>query len=137
MVRGFKLLDDEFGIVVGRGAPFSIGQVCFGFEPYRGLRISVDDGDMSGEIVFDDPVSHRVQDERDMLHYWSARSGEGGAVGRLYSVAESAYLAELSGGVSSFERDLRHYLVLGDDICVEVIAYQPPQLTIRDTRSGT
>lgn len=70
-----------------------------------------------------------------MLHYWSARSGEGVAVGGLYSVAESAYLTELSSGVSSFERDLSHYLVLGDDICVEVIAYEPPQLIIRDASS--
>ena len=136
MVRGFKLLDDKMGITLGRSAPFPISQVWFGFEPYRGLRISLDDGGMYGEIVFDDPVSHRVQDERDMLHYWSARSSEGVAVGSLYSIAESAYLSELSGGVSSFERDLSHYLVLGSDICVEVISYEPPQLVLRGTKSG-
>ena len=128
MVQGFKLLDSELGISQRRAAPFQISEVCFGFEPHGLLRIVLSGEKLLDHIVFDDPVSHRVQDERDMLDYWSARSREGVAIGGIYKIAESQYLSDLSKGVSSFERSLTHYLVLGEDICVEVIAYEPPQI---------
>lgn len=127
-VQGFRLLDHELGLSARSGAPFQIEEVRFGFEPARRLQITLGDREGLDHIVVDDPTSHRVQDERDMLDYWSARSGEGVGNGCVYQIAQSPYLSELSQGVSSFERALVHYLILGEDICVEVIAYERPRL---------
>jgi hypothetical protein len=128
MVQGFKLLDSELGIPLGQVTPFQICEIHFGFEPHRELRISLGGDSLLKYILFDDPVSYRAQDERDMLEYWSARSQEKVSTGGIYQISESLYLSELSKGVSSFERSLSHYLILGEDICVEVIAYEPPQM---------
>lgn len=77
MIQGFRLLDQELGLSARRGAPFQIDEVRFGFEPARSLRITLGDTESLDHILIEDPTSHRVQDERDMLDYWSARSGEG------------------------------------------------------------
>lgn len=128
MIQGFWLIDQELGLSARSGAPFQIDEVRFGFEPARSLRITLGDTESLDHILIEDPTSHRVQDERDMLDYWSARSGEGVGIGCVYQIAQSPYLSELSKGVSSFERALVHYLFLGEDVCVEVIAYDRPRL---------
>lgn len=128
VLQGFRLLDLQLGLSARSGAPFQIEEVRFRFEPARRLLITLGAREGLGHILFEDPVSHRVQDERDMLDYWSARRDEGVGNGCVYQIAQSPYLSELSKGVSSFERELVHYLVLGEDICVEVIASEGPQL---------
>jgi len=84
----------------------------------------------SGDVIlrFPSPLSFRVQEERDLMDYWCARSGEGVPVGVLYAIARSSYLDEFAGTISGQTHVVTHYLVAGDDLCVEVLSDRSPEL---------
>ena len=90
--------------------------------------------DAKGEvtIMFESPVSFRAQDEGDMLEYWGTRDAEGVDVASIYNIEKSAYLSEFKeSGVSSFTCELQHWLIAGNNLCVEVIADKDDQPIIR------
>ncbi|WP_156423756.1 hypothetical protein [Erythrobacter sp. YT30] len=69
-----------------------------------------------------------------MIDYWAVRQDEDIDVAPLYSIEKSAYLAGLSGNaVSSFNGKLSHWLVAGNNQCVEVITYAENCPTVVET----
>ena len=80
-------------------------------------------------ITVDDPISHRAHDDRELIDYWNQRSAEGAPIAVAYEIEKSSYLDELRTGVSGLiDTPLRHFLLGGQNLCLEVIASHPPAI---------
>lgn len=125
-MSGFTLLNDG-----GYKSNRRLGQIIginYGYETDYLLAITMQCADEERTLTFRNPLAYRVQDEGDLLHYWSVRDKEGIAVGVLYTVNHSPYRSEFRATISAQVYSFQHYVVAGDDICVEVLTTQPPQL---------
>jgi len=125
-ISGFTLLNDG-GYDRDRRLGKIIAINC-GYETDYSLLVTVERSGGENVIRFDVPLAYRVQEERDLLHYWSVREREAVAIGVLYTVDHSPYRSEFISTVSAQEYSFQHYLVAGDDLCVEVLTARPPQL---------
>ena len=131
MPQGFQLLDNAFRLARrGPRLRWDVIDVRFGRGTGGALVAELSNGfDAPVRRLFPAPVSFRVQDERELLPYWRRRDEEGVAPGALYQLGDSAYLSEISLGVSGFlEQALTHFLIAGAHTCLEVIATAAPQL---------
>jgi len=80
-------------------------------------------------ITVDDPISHRAHDERELIDYWNQRSVEGAPIAVAYEIEASRYLDELRTGLSGLtDMPLRHFLIGGQNLCLEVIASDLPNI---------
>ena len=102
-----------------------IVDVAYGRSSGWKLRIEVNEGGHTFSIIFPQPVSFRVQDEREMVDYWLARDLEKVPAGLLYSIAQSRYLDEFAQSPSVTHQPLIHLLITGYDTCVEVLTQTP------------
>lgn len=101
------------------------------YRPSVGRRLIAEyDGDSGAAwIVVEDPVSYRVCDERELLPYWNQRAEEGAPVAFAYEIAQSAYLDEMAAGLTGLSDGvLRHFLLGGQNLCLEVIAADLPEV---------
>src|SRR5262245_17879372 len=124
MPEGFRLLDDEIQWPAAtRRELWDIVQVQFGRKTEWQLRLELADNGQAARATFDDVVSFRVHDEAEIVEYWTARDREGIGVGTCYAIRSSDYLDEISRGITGISRNrpMRHFLLCGRDICVEVI----------------
>ena len=106
---------------------------CVNWRLKKGL-LSIQLADAKGEVevMFESPVSFRAQDEGDMLEYWGIRGAEGVDVATIYSIQKSDYLSDFKKcGVSSFTCELKHWLIAGNNLCVEDIADEDDHPIIR------
>lgn len=126
---GFKSLDARLG---WRGASKGEGDIFdVRYRPTVGRRLIAEyDGDSgSAWIVFEDPVSYRVCDERELLLYWHQREEEGAPIAFAYEIAHSAYLDEMAAGLTALSDGvLRHFLLGGQNLCLEVITTDLPEI---------
>jgi hypothetical protein len=129
MAKGFTSLDQQLGLPREAVLWCDIIQIDFG---HRTDWILVAEYDTPGGTLWltvDKPVSHRVHDERELLAYWNQREAEGAPVSASYEIETSAYLDELREGLTGLVgSELRHFLIGGLNICLEVIATTPPQV---------
>lgn len=125
-IAGFSLLNDG-GYKRDRCLWQIIG-IHFGHETDYSLLLTLKKGDAERVIRFNAPLAYRVQEDRDLLHYWVTRDKEGVGIGVLYSVETSPYRSEFMDTVSAQEHAFQHYLVAGRDLCVEVLTEQTPLL---------
>jgi hypothetical protein len=129
MPSGFKSLDAELGWTSSFGEHWDIVGVEFGHRAEWQLRLEVAVLNGTETVIFTDPVSFRVQDEGEIYSYWVDRNEEGAPIASVYSITSSAYLDEIRGGVSAQAvGPVSHYLIGGQNICVEVIGRSPPKL---------
>ena len=71
-------------------------------------------------LTFANVVSFRAQDEGNMLEYWPIIKREGVAVGTIYEIGRSTYKDEFqANSVAGIAMPLTHYLVAGNNLCVE------------------
>lgn len=130
MPSGFVSLDAEMEWTSSFAEHWDIVGVQFGHRTEWQLRLEI--GALEGgekTVVFTDPVSFRVQDEGEIYTYWLDREREGAPIASVYSIMSSAYLDEISTGVSAQAiGPVTHYLIGGQNICVEVIGRSPPKL---------
>lgn len=127
-ISGFTLLNDG-GYERDRTLWKIIGINC-GYGTDYSLLVTLETGDGESVITFDAPLAYRVQEERDLLHYWSARDREGVPIGVLYTVDRSPYRSEFLNTISAQEHPFQHYLVAGYDLCVEVLTARSPQFPL-------
>jgi hypothetical protein len=124
---GFKLLDEELGLHVPTLGDFV--QINFGHSEKWRLVAKYESSIDPLWIVFDKIVSFRVQDEREILSYWSARDKEGVPISFAYEIAVSNYLSELKQGFTGVtERSIHHFLLGGQNTCLEVLACDRPDI---------
>jgi len=119
---GFTSLDRELGWRGPAGESGDIIQIDFGLK--TGWRLIAEYDGESGPawVIFEDQVSYRVHDERELAPYWNTRNAEGGPIAFAYELGSSPYLEELKGGVTGvIEGSLRHFLLGGQNLCLEVI----------------
>ena len=79
-------------------------------------------------VVFDKVRGFRVLDEGDLLEFWKP---DVGAKGWLWRVEKGGWFALESlreGFVSGSIKDYKEFLVLGQNECVSVIAYDIPKI---------
>ena len=128
MPSGFISLDAELGWTSSFDEHWDIVGVQFGHRTEWQLRLEVV-GLRGAEhtVIFSDPVSFRVQDEGEIYSYWVDREKEGAPIASVYAIMSSAYFDEISTGVSAQAiGPLTHYLICGQNTCVEVIGRSPP-----------
>lgn len=126
---GFNSLDVQLG---WRGG-WKGGGDLFDIRHRPGVQrrlIAEYEGDSgSAWVVVEDPVSYRVCDERELLPYWDQRSEEGVRISFAYEIARSAYLDEMANGLTALSGGvLRHFLLSGQNLCLEVIATDLPEI---------
>lgn len=126
---GFATIDQEIG---WRGGPRDEGNL---FQFVYGLKtgwklVAEYDGEIgSAWVIVDDPISYRVHDERELISYWARRDEEGISPAFGYEISKSVYLDELSQGVSGLVTGpLRHFLLGGQNQCLEIIASELPKI---------
>jgi hypothetical protein len=131
MPEGFSLLDDELNWPrIGRTL-WDIVQVDYGHRTKWELRIELEHDGRLAEAVFDHVVSYRVHDEREIFQYWAALARENAPVGTIYVIQKSDYLNEIKRGSTGLvTKSLRHFLLAGMNICVEVIGSGNPTLSM-------
>lgn len=134
---GFVSIDQQ---IDWRGGPKDQGDL---FQFAYGLRtgwklIAEYDGEIgSAWVIVDVPISYRVHDERELIAYWARRDEEGILPAFGYEIAKSIYLEELSRGVSGLVAGpLRHFLLGGQNQCLEVISNGLPQVTYTRPKFG-
>jgi hypothetical protein len=127
---GFISLDAELGWTSAPGEHWDIVGVEFGDRTGWQLRIEIEAlAGTQRTLIFTDLVSFRMQDEAEIYGYWTDRNAEGGPVAAIYSIGSSAYLDEIGTGLAAqMVGPLTHYLVGGQNMCVEVIGRSPPTL---------
>ena len=127
--HGFCLLADQPQPLGSYGHLWEIVDVRMGVSTDWDLHVALEMDGHSANVIFPNVVSYRAHDEREMLEYWGARAHEGVGVGSLYSVSESAYKSEIqAGGVTGLSFPLTHFLLAGNNICVEVLSTNPPEV---------
>lgn len=130
MASGFRLIDVELGWKAD--ALWDVVNIEFGHRSDWALRAELQfDEQNVADLVAHDVTSFRVHDERELVNYWTQRHSEGVPVGMFYQIGASAYLAELSRGVSALVEPLTHFLVCGRDTCLELLSRGPPKVTLR------
>ena len=125
MLRGFRLV--HAGGYSRQAGLWEVAEVAFGASSDWNLSIALTRRGESVQVVFSSPLSFRVQDEGALGHYWKVRDIERAGIGTVYLIGTSEYCAEI-GGQTGLSESLRHYLVAGDDTCVEVITQSPPSV---------
>ncbi|WP_172274331.1 hypothetical protein [Caulobacter sp. RHG1] len=127
---GFRSLDDGLGWRGGPAPSGDIWQIAYGARTgWKLIAEYVGDGGPAW-VIFEDHISHRAHDERELVVYWTQRNEEGAPVSFAYEIMQSAYLAEMHRGVSGLAvGGLRHFLFGGQNLCLEVIATTPPMIT--------
>lgn len=130
MTRGFRLLDGEMMQRVGGGSPlWAITDVRFAHLVNWPLHLRLERNGTAIDLVFDEVVSFRAEDESEILGHWRQRSEENVPVGTIYEIAVSTYLSEFASGTAGLTNaPIKHYLVAGYDLCVEVLATAPPRV---------
>lgn len=127
--RGFTLLDRTLGAPRPNSRLLTVVDVAYGHATDWRLRVTLEDH-RETTVWFENPTVFRVLDDGELLDYWGRRSEENVAVGTLYSIRESPFLAQLGAGVTAQSlgvgESLTHYLIAGMDVCVEVISGAPP-----------
>lgn len=123
-------LNDDLGLKKDEWESWDIVEVGFGAS--TGWTLSAKLADRHGGtrwVLFDDPVSFRVQDEREMLDYWGARDAQNAGIGALYTILDSSYLKELGTGLTALTDNgaLTHFLLAGENTCLEVITLTRPR----------
>lgn len=132
MASGFRLIDTELGWKTDAHELWDIVNLEFGHRSDWALRAELQfDQQRMADLRAHEVISFRVHDEGELLDYWTQRSLEGVPVGTFYQIGKSAYLAELSLGVSALATPLKHFLVCGRDTCLEVLSRGPPKITLR------
>lgn len=130
MLRGFRLLDQRLFPQSGDGAGlWSVTDIRFGHKQDWPLEVRLERGGDECLITFENVASFRAQDESEILGYWSTREAEAVPVGTIYAIVESPYRDEFRDSVASSTAPLTHYLIAGYDLCVEVLAGQPPMVS--------
>lgn len=129
MVIGFTLLDLELGLPQPLTPLWTISDIRFGHRQSWPLELLLERGGDTVRLIFREVVSFRAHDESEILTYWTARP-VGSPIGSIYRIAESDYLAEFADSTAALMgQPMTHYLVAGNDLCVEVLASQPPALS--------
>lgn len=130
MPSGFISLDAELGWTGSFGEHWDIVGVQYGHRTQWQLRLEVEAFDGSEKtVIFADPVSFRVQEEGEIYAYWVDRDTEGAPIASVYTIKRSAYLDEISMGVSAEAMGpVTHYLICSQNVCVEVIGRSRPEL---------
>jgi hypothetical protein len=83
------------------------------------------------QVVVENVESFRAQDEGNMLEYWSERTKENAQVASFYILGKSPYLDEMQGAsVAGLTCQLTHFLVAGNNLCVDVITRGSPKVRI-------
>ena len=129
MPRHFQLLDDN-SWPNDRGL-WEITDIQFGLKTNWQLWVDLYCEERSARMIFSDPISFRVQDEREMSAYWSSREKEGVGIGTRYIIGESDYLDEFRREVSGVIGGAVHYLICGVDSCLEVLSRTPPDAAVK------
>lgn len=102
--------------------------ICINFD-IETLTVTVRiDGDKY-DVVFDAPSGYRVLDEGDLLEFWPSCSSFNGW---LYQIKSGGWLdqeKQRSGFFSSGNSKLAEYFVIGCNYCVNVLAWEPPDVS--------
>lgn len=134
---GFASIDQQIG---WRGGPKDQGDLFqFAYGLKTGWKLIAEyDGEIgSAWVVVDDPISYRVHDERELIAYWARRDEEGIPPAFGYEISKSIYLDELSRGVSGLVTGpLRHFLLGGQNQCLEIISNELPKVTYTRPQFG-
>jgi hypothetical protein len=109
---------------------WEITEVSFGYSTDWDLQLLLERNERSEQVIFANPVSFRVHDERELMSYWTARAEQGVQIGTFYCLEESGLVQQFAQGFHGGER-LRHFLVAGVDTCVEVIGTRSPVTQLR------
>ena len=130
MPSGFISLDAELGWPASFGEHWDIVGVRYGHRTQWQLRVDIEAlNGIEKTVTFTDPVSFRVQDEGEIVDYWVDREEEGAPVANVYTIESSRYVDEIQNGVTAGAiGPLTHYLIGGQNVCVEVIGRSPPEL---------
>lgn len=132
MASGFRLIDAELGWTTDAHELWDIVNVEFGHRSDWVLRAELQfDQQRVADLRALEVISFRVQDEGELVDYWTQLSLEGVPVGTFYQIGRSTYLAELSQGISALAAPLTHFLVCGRDTCLEILSRGPPKITLR------
>lgn len=128
MPEGFSSIDAEIGWPAPESSRdlWDVVQVSFGHQTQWLLRLELAKGEATAEVVFRNPTTFRVQDEGQMVAYWVAREKEGWAPATFMTVAESPYLDEFKKEPTGSRGDLRHFLVVAMNTCVEILSEEAP-----------
>lgn len=136
LVEGFSPIAELNALIPWGDTPSEAGNVTnvsFGYQSNVRLFIEyLSLNEQSAWAIFDEPVSFRVHDEGEIYCYWGTRSYEGVRPGFAFEIERSHYLTEMRLGATAImnqKRRLRHFLICGLNICVEVIAFEPPTVT--------
>jgi hypothetical protein len=132
MIQGFRLLDEELGWErPDDWRPGEIGwevlEVGLGLTTGFDLHVELSRNGSRVRVVFKKPVCFRVQDSSDIVHYWQACAAENAQGGTFYLIEKSAFLDELSMGISAIGAPLKHFLIAGET-CVEVLGLTGPRI---------
>ncbi len=95
----------------------------------RALVVTVIIDGSTLDVSFDAPVGFRVLDEGDLLEFWPVCSSPSGW---LHEVSEGGWLeqeSKRSGFLSEDRAGIKEYFVIGEDYCVNVIAWEAPSVT--------
>lgn len=131
MAIGFKPIDEELGWLEADQPRGDIVQISYGWRTAWVLVAQYEHEGGDRWIIIDSPVSHRVHDERELLSYGEQIVAEGARSSFAYEITESAYLTEMRNGVSGLsKRKLRHVLLCGRNICLEVIVSDLPSWSL-------
>ncbi len=137
MVRGFRLLDQRLFPQSGESARlWIVTDVRFGQRQDWPLEVRLEREGDECLITFENVVSFRAQGESEIRGYWSTRQAEAVSMGTIYAIEESAYRDEFRDSVAASSAPLTHYLIAGYDLCVEVLAGQPPMVSTLPRGSG-
>ncbi len=80
------------------------------------------------DIYIDDPAGFRVLDEGDLLEFWPACSSSNGW---LYEIKTGGWLDQESmreGFLLSNNEKIKEYFITGMNFCINVLAWEPPQI---------
>ena len=109
---------------------FDIGEIAYGTDGAFRLTLRGESGGVvtQAELAFHAPLAIRIVGEGSLMDYWNA-----GFVVRDHNVFvadDSAFLQWLENSSSGVHKagPVKHYAVFSDDICVEVLSREAPEV---------
>ena len=104
----------------------SLMNIRYGADSDWNLIAHFRNGDEAISVTVERPTAFRVTDEGNLMGYWSNSVDQSCPGGFVYELEGSAWLAEFESSAADPYLEVKHYLVVGSDDCLEVRSEAEP-----------
>lgn len=131
-----KVFMKAFDSARPHGPSLPDGQFHSLVEDRSGLTVNLKkplDDDLVWSANFQFPTSYRASDEGVLLAYWNdAMQGGNESLWELFESEYQSWLGVVSFGMHPLDRPVRHFLIVTDFQCVEVLTETEPTVVVFD-----